>query len=255
MSNGTSEEAKKEEVKTTEPAKEDTLEKKTEAGTTEEAQVETQTKLKRYKEQVAGSQKEAKELKEKIKELESQIPPKKEPSTQLSPQDEAYKSYLKGLGMYSKEDVDKIIEDKTAPFRTRAEAQEKSRQKKIIAEFVKGKPDLSEAKDPEGIRMKKVIARLKRITPADPFDPNASLEEDLGRAYNWAFEKETRQEALEQAKAEGRGEGHEAADTKVGEGASAKSTSPKKTRSAGSEALMKEWGVDDDSINKTEKKD
>ena len=246
------EETPKEET-TEEPVEEDTSQK-TELDSYKETVKESQELLKRYKEQVAGSQSEAEKLREKIKELESKTPPKKEES-QLSEQDRAYRDYLKKLGMFTKDEVETMVQDRIAPFQAKEEARGKGEQKKILDAFIESKPDLAKDKDLEGSKMQKVIAKLKRITPADPFNPNASLKGDLELAYDWAFGEETNQEALSKAKAQGRAEGHEAGEAKVGEGASAPSTSSKKTRTAEQEALLKEWGVDDETINKkTEKK-
>lgn len=237
---------------TEEPVEEDTSQK-TELDSYKETLKESQELLKRYKEQVSGSQAEATKLKAKVEELESKTPPKEE--SQLSEQDRAYRDYLKKLGMFTKDQVETMVQDRIAPFQAKEEARGKGEQKKILDAFIESKPDLAKDKDFEGSKMQQVIAKLKRITPADPFNPNASLKEDLELAYDWAFGEETNQEALSKARAKGLAEGHEAGEAKVGEGASAPSTSSKKTRTPEQEALLKEWGVDDESINKkTEKK-
>jgi len=259
---GTSEEVKptgEEEIETpeettTEPLVEGTTEQKTELDSTKETLAETQATLKRYKEQVSGHGPEVEKLQAKIKELEGKIPPEKEPLSELSPQDQEYRAYLKKLGMFTKDEVEKMVQEKVAPFQAEREAKGKSEQRKVLDKFIKDKPDLGNEKDPEGIRMQKVLDKLKRITPADPFDPNASLEEDLERAYNWAFEGETNKEALSKAKAEGRAEGHEASEAKVGEGASTSSPTSKKQRTSEQEEMLRYFGVDDESISKQKEK-
>lgn len=240
---------------TGEPAEEDTS-KKTEADSVKEALAESQALLKRYKEQVSGSQEEAENLKTKIKELEAKIPPEiKEPLPELSAEEKSTRAYLKKLGFFPKDEVDKIIQDKVAPFHAKEAARNKGEQKRILEKFIGSKSDLGETKDPEGIKMKQVLTKLRRITPADPFNPNDSLREDLELAYNWAFEGEANQEALVKAKAEGRAEGHEASEAKVGAGTSAQPSAPKRQRSSEQEEVLKEWGVDDESYSKiTEKK-
>lgn len=237
-----------------EPAKEDTLEKKTEVDSVKETLTETQALLKRYKEQVSGSQEEAEKLKVKIKELEEKIPPVKEALPELTAEEKSTRDYLKKLGFFPKDEMDKIIQDKVAPFHAKEAARYKGEQKRILTGFIESKPDLGEIKDPEGVKMKQVLGKLRRITPADPFNPNDSLGEDLELAYNWAFKGEVNQEALVKAKAEGRAEGHEASEAKVGAGTSAQSSTQKRQRSSEQEELLKEWGVDDESINKTMEK-
>lgn len=237
-----------------EPVEEDTS-KKTEADSAKEALAETQALVKRYKEQVSGSQEEAEKLKTKIKELEAKIPPEKESLPELSAEEKSTRDYLKKIGFFPKDEVDKMIQDKVAPFHAKEEARNKGEQKRILAKFIQSKSDLGEIKDPEGIKMKQVLGKLRRITPADPFNPNDSLEEDLEWAYQKAFEGEVNQEALVKAKAEGRAEGHEASEAKVGAGTSAQSPASKRQRSSEQEEILKEWGVDDESYSKiTEKK-
>lgn len=235
---------------TTELPVEDTTEEKTELDSVKETLTETQAREKRYKEQVSGSQAEAERLKKENEELKSKVPPEEESLSELSPQDHETRAYLKKLGVFTKEEVEKMVQEKVAPFQAEREAKRKSEQKGVLDKFIKDKPDLGDEKDPEGIRMQKVFGKLKRITPADPFDPNSSLEEDLERAYNWAFEGETNKEALSKAKAEGRAEGHEASEAKVGEGASASSPTSKKQRTSEQEEMLKYFGVGDETITK-----
>jgi len=238
------------EGETTEPAEEDTSEIKTELDSVKETLAETQVTLKRYKEQVSGHGPEVQRLQKKIEELEARIPPEKEPLTELSPQDQETRAYLKKLGVFTQKEVEKMVQEKVAPFQAEREARGKSEQKKVLEKFIKNKPDLGDTKDPEGVRMQRVLGKLKRIAPDDPFDPNASLETDLELAYKWAFEEETNKEALSKAKATGRAEGHEASEAKVGEGASTSSPAPKKQRTSEQEEMLKYFGVDDESISK-----
>lgn len=242
------------EEKTEEPAEEDTSEQKTELDSVKETLAETQEVMKRYKEQVSGSQTEAEKLRTEITELKSKIPQKEESPSELSEQDLQYKAYLKKLGMYSKNEVDKLVQDRIAPFQAKEAAKAKANQKAILDKFIKGKPELSSVKDIDGSKMQKVIAQLKRITPIDPLNPNTSLDKDLELAYKWAFEGETNKEAISKAKAAGRAEGHEAGEAKVGGGASVKSTHSGKQRTSDQEAILKEWGVDDDTIKKNKEK-
>jgi len=227
----------------------------------EETQEETKPEVD-YKTKFVESQSEAMRLRSEATRLKEELdatkqkePVVKEPQSELSAQDQAYQDYLKKLGMYTKGEVEKTIQDKIAPFQAKEDARRKGQQKKILDGFIKSKPNLAKGKDPGGASMQRVINTLKRITPADPFDPNSSLGDDLEWAYREVFGKETNQEALSKAKASGLAEGHEAGDTKVGEGASAKSATQKKTRTSAQEAILKDWGVDDATINKqTEKK-
>jgi len=227
----------------------------TELDSVKKTLAETQAQLKRYQEKDSGHEEGVRKLQDKIAELESRIPQAKteESSPDLSDQDKEYRNYLKRLGYYAKSDVDKMVQERIAPLQAKEQAKARGEQKRILSEFIKGKPELSESKDPDGTKMQRVIARLKRIAPEDPLEPNLSLNEDLETAYKWAFEEETNQEALIRAKNEGRAEGHEASETKVGEGASTSSPSSKKQYSPEAEEVMREWGVDDESLTKQNK--
>ena len=245
------EETKTEETEETEePVEEDTSEK-TELDLAKETLAETQALLKRYKEQVSGSQEEAEKFKIKIKELEARIPPEeKEALSELTPQDQQTKAYLKKLGIFTKDEVERIVQEKVAPFQAERTARERSEQKRVLGEFIKSKSALGENKDPEGVKMQQILAKLKRIAPADPLDPNASLKEDLELAYKWAFGEEIQKEVLSKAEAKGRAEGHEAGEAKVGEGTSSQTSTSKRQRTPEQEAVLKEWGVDDETYLK-----
>ena len=225
---------------------EDTSDEKTELDSVKTALAETQEKLKRYREEESGHKDGVRKLQEEIQELKSKIPQeKKESDSELSPEDRQYKTYLKKLGLYAKDEIEKMVQEKVAPFQAEKEARNRSEQKKILDYFVKNHPDLEKDE-----RMAVIKDKLRKITPTDPFNPNLSLEEDLEHAYKWAFEGETNQEALSKAKAEGRAEGHEASETKVGEGASTSSESSKVKRTPEQEDLLRKWGVADEDIIK-----
>jgi len=232
-----------------EPTGEVTPVEKTELDSVKGELSETQVRLKRYKEQVSGSQEEAEKLRDKVKELEAKMPPAKEElPPDLSPQDLETRNYLKKLGVFTKSEVDKIIQEKIAPFQAEKVARARSEQRKVLENFIQAKPELGNEKDPDGLRMKQILSKLKRIAPADPFDPNSSLEEDLELAYKWAFGEEIQKEVLSKAEAKGRAEGHEAGEAKVGEGASAQTSTQKRQRTPEQETILREWGVDDESI-------
>lgn len=213
---------------------------------------ESQELNKRYKEQVSGSQSEAQKLKERVSELESvESDNEGVAKEELSKEDSDYANYLKKVGMVPKAEVEKMIQTRLSPFEAKETAKNKKVQQEILDDFVGNKPQLSSEKDIDGTKMQKVVNMLKRITPSDPFDPNSSLKEDLELAYGWAFKEDKTKEAIDRAKAEGRAEGHEASDIKVGSGASSSSTSKSnKNRSPEQEALLKDWGVNDESYNK-----
>lgn len=234
---------------TSETEGEDTSE--TELDSVKKALTETQEQLKRYKEQVSGSQEEALRLKKELDETKAKIPQEKqtEPDSELTSEDRQYKVYLKKLGLYSKDEIEKMVQEKVAPFQAEREARNRSEQRKVLDEFIKKHPDLEKDE-----RMVAVKDKLRKIAPSDPFNPNLSLGEDLEHAYKWAFEGETNQEALSKAKAEGRAEGHEASETKVGEGASTSSETSKVQRTSEQEDLLKRWGVADEDLTKKESK-
>ena len=232
--------------KSEELIEEDTSEKKTELDSVKMALTETQEQLKRYKEQVSGSQEEALRLKKELEDTKAKIPQEKtEPDSELSPEDRQYKTYLKKLGLYTKDEIEKMVQEKVAPFQAEREARNKSEQRKVLDDFIKKHPDLEKDE-----RLAVVKDKLRKIAPSDPFNPNLSLGEDLEHAYKWAFEGETNQEALSKAKAEGRAEGHEASETKVGEGASTSSETSKIQRTPEQEDLLRKWGVADEDIKK-----
>ena len=248
---GTSEGTPKEEELPKEPTKEDTSGQKTELDSAKEALAESQAKEKRYREQVAGSQTEAERLKKENEELKSQIPEK--PPLELSPEDKEQRDYFIRMGLVPKEEVAKMVQEKVAPFQAQLSAREKSLQKRTLDRF-KEKHNLTEAEDPDGFKLQRVISKLKRVAPADPLNPNLSLKEDLELAHKWAFDEETNKEALSKATAKGRAEGHEASETKVGEGASVTAAPSKKHYTSEQEAIMKEWGVDDETLTKKQEK-
>ncbi len=253
---GEEEETETPEEEKTELAEEDTSEKKTELDSVKATLAETQEALKRYKEKDSGHEEGVRKLQDKIKDLEVKIPPTQELPSELSPEDKQYREYLKKLGVYTKVEVEKMVQDRIAPFQQKEDARGKAEQKRVLDKFIANKPELAADKDIDGSKMQKVIAQLKRIAPLDPLSPNTSLEEDLELAHKWAFEGETNKEALQKAKAEGLAEGHEASETQVGEGASVKSPASKKQRTPEQEETLREFGVDDETLakQKTEKK-
>lgn len=224
-------------------AGEDTPEQTTEADSAR-ALAESQAQAKRYKEQVSGSQAEAERLKRENEALKAQQPPQ-ESDSELSQEDRTYRDYLKKLGLYDKDEIAKLVQEKVAPLQAEREARNKTEQTQIINSFIKAHPELE-----NDTKLDMVKDKLKKIAPTDPLNPNLSLSEDLEHARRWALEGETNKEAISKAKSEGRAEGHEASETKVGEGASISSQPAKKQRSPQSEDMLKRFEVDDESLSK-----
>lgn len=264
MADRTSDDTQEDVKQENEPAEgdtsgEDQTSQPTELDSLKETLKETQSQLKRYKEQESGHQDGVRKLQERIQTLESQISQKGEKDESLSglsQEDLQYHNYLTDkMKVVTEDKLKKILQEQIAPFQAEQGARSKAEQKKIINEFIARHSDLQEKNDPEGKKMSQVISRVKRFAPADRSNPNADLDEHLEDAYYLAFREETNQEALHKAKAEGRAEGNEASDTQVGEGASTSSTSSKKQRTPEQEEVLRDWGVDDESIEKQSKKE
>ena len=142
----------------------------------------------RYKQQLEGERKAAKELQAKLEVLEAQV---KEPAPQqqLSPDDQqrlSEKQYLKEqYGLVTREDYDaleKKVQDaldlKMAPIK-------KEREQKIMDNLYRIYPNVSPEKDPQNEKWNQVLAMTNRFVSASATDPLSDLEERFG----WAYEK------------------------------------------------------------------
>lgn len=229
--------------------------KKSESDSDNKVESESQKELlKRYKEQLSGQQKGFDKILQKLEEQDKKIADlsqaKKPSSETISDENRPYKEYYKKLGFIDQEDMEKEFQKRIAPLTEGQKAAQKAERQKSLDSFIKKHPDLSKEEDPAGDRMQKVIEKLRRVAPAVPSNPNFSLDEDLELAYNWAFGKSDLEEFRQKAKATGQAEALEALEAQVGGGSSVATTKKKKVRTPEQEAMLKRFGVDDETLSK-----
>lgn len=250
--NETTEENVEPQVDETTPESE---EKKTDTESVDETKAETQELLKKYREQLAGQTKGFDKVLKRIEDLEAKIAgtnkqPESPPETSLSDEDKPYIDYYKKLGFIAKDDVEKMFQERIAPLTKTQEATQKAEQQRILNDFIQNHPELSKEQDVNGDKMGKVIEKLRRVAPEVPSNPNLSLKDDLETAYNWTFGKSDLEEFRQKAKAAGAAAALEALETQVGGGSSVAAPKKKKTRTPEQEAMLKNFGVDDETISK-----
>lgn len=215
----------------------------------------TQDLLERYKQQIGGITKGFQDFGKRLDKIDETIAgisqkPQSPSDAPTSDDDKPYVDYYKKLGFVAKEDVEKMFQERLAPLQEGQKATQKAEQQQVLNEFIKEHPEFSKEEDPAGEKMTQIIEKLRRIAPVVPNNPNYSLKEDLELAYNWAFGKSELEEFRQKAKAAGASAALEALETQVGGGSSISAPKETKSRTPEQEAILKEWGVDDETLSK-----